>query len=369
MSSFAASREPPTSASERETIVHPTFWARRARQPLAGTPGPGTRFKTNDRPGGFVRHRSGHSEREGPFVSGGRGVSRRAFLGGLSCAAIVAAAPMPRAKADPGEPPVRIMQSDLLRSEYVDVAGRPLHMLVNAAPPPPDAPTLVLVHGLALSGQYMVPTAEVLAPRYRIYVPDLPGFGDSHKPDWPLDVPALADALAQWMAAVGLDSAMLLGNSFGCQIIADLAARYPERVQAGVLQGPTTPPDERTWLWQFIRWRQNAPYNPPEMEEVADQDYEKCGLVRALITFEFSLRDAIEEKLPHIPAPMLVVRGELDPICRQPWAETMTELLPRGSLVVLPDVAHTLVFTSPVELAEASAPFFDEVARAGGPAS
>jgi pimeloyl-ACP methyl ester carboxylesterase len=53
---------------------------------------------------------------------------------------------------------------------------------------------VVLVHGLGLSGRYMLPTAEHLAPHFPVYVPDLPGFGDSEKPAQTLDVPALAEA-------------------------------------------------------------------------------------------------------------------------------------------------------------------------------
>jgi len=41
------------------------------------------------------------------------------------------------------------------------------------------------------------------------------------------DVPELADALVAWMEATSLAHVALRGNSFGCQVIADLAARHP----------------------------------------------------------------------------------------------------------------------------------------------
>jgi pimeloyl-ACP methyl ester carboxylesterase len=137
---------------------------------------------------------------------------------------------------------------------------------------------VVLVHGLGLSGRYMLPTAELLARHFPVYLPDLPGFGDSDKPERALDVPELADALAAWLRAVGLGPAALLGNSFGCQIIADLAARHANLVERAVLQGPTTPADERSWLWQFMRWRQNQPFNPDSLGPITWNDYRKCGL-------------------------------------------------------------------------------------------
>jgi 2-hydroxy-6-oxonona-2,4-dienedioate hydrolase len=249
-----------------------------------------------------------------------------------------------------------------LRSTRVWVDGVPFHTLVAVDRVPATAPAVVLVHGLGLSGRYMIPTAEALAPTHRVYLPDLPGFGDSGKPERALDVPGLADALAAWMPAAGLERAMLLGNSFGCQIIGDLAARYPERVERAVLQGPTAPPDERSWLWQFIRWQQNSPHNPPAMGDIAQADYLKTGPVRLFLTFQFSLEDRLEDKLPRIRAPMLVVRGALDPICNQEWAAFVARRLPRGQLVVIPDVAHTLVYTAAPELVAASLPFLQGTA-------
>ena len=221
---------------------------------------------------------------------------------------------------------------------------------------------VVLVHGLGLSGRYMLPTAQCLAPHFPVYVPDLPGFGGSEKPAYTLDVPQLADALAAWITAAGLERVMLLGNSFGCQIIADLAARRPELVERAVLQGPTTPPDERSWWRQFRRWRQNQPYNPRALDPVTWSDYRKCGYRRLLQTFRYSLRDPIEAKLPQIRCPVLVVRGELDPICRQPWAEQVAARIPHGRLVQIPAVAHTLVFTAPAQLAAVTEQFLADAA-------
>jgi 2-hydroxy-6-oxonona-2,4-dienedioate hydrolase len=219
---------------------------------------------------------------------------------------------------------------------------------------------VVLVHGLGLSGRYMLPTAEYLAPHFPVYVPDLPGFGDSEKPEHALDVPALAEALAAWVMAAGLGRVALLGNSFGCQIIADLAARHPALVERAVLQGPTTPPDERSWRWQFVRWRQNQPYNPDALSPITWGDYRKCGYRRLLQTFRYQLQDPIENKLPRIPAEVLVVRGQLDPICRLRWAAEVAGLLPQGRLVEIPAVAHTLVYTAPQQLAEVTRQFLAE---------
>ena len=190
---------------------------------------------------------------------------------------------------------------------------------------------------------------------FRSICPTCPGSATAPSPG-ALDVPGLAEALAAWLGAVGLAPAALLGNSFGCQIIVDLAARHPELVARAVLQGPTTPPDERSWLWQFVRWRQNQPFNPDSLGPITWGDYRKCGYGRLLQTFRYQLRDPIEDKLPRIAAPTLVVRGALDPICGRQFAEDAVRRLPRGRLVEIPEVAHTLVYTAPAQLAAVTGP-------------
>jgi 2-hydroxy-6-oxonona-2,4-dienedioate hydrolase len=214
---------------------------------------------------------------------------------------------------------------------------------------------VVLVHVLGLSSRCMLPAAEYLAPYFPVYAPDLPGFGDSEKPVTTLDVPQLADALAASITAAGLARVALLGNSFGCQIIADLAARHPELVERAVLQGPTTPPDERSWLWQFVRWRQNQPFNPDALSPITWGDYR-----RLFQTFRYQPQDPIEQKLPRIPAPVLVVRGQIDPICRLRWAVEVAGCLPQGRLVEIPAIAHTLVYTAPEQFGQVTRQFLEE---------
>lgn len=253
-----------------------------------------------------------------------------------------------------------------LRHIWTDVNGLRMHSLVSVNPVPAETPVVVLVHGSGLSGRYMIPTAHQLISDFRVYLPDFPGFGDSDKPEKALTVPELADSLAAWIVAAKLERASLLGNSFGCQVIADLAARYPERVERAILQGPTTPPEERFTFWQFIRWRQNQRYNPSSLGPITNEDYRKCGFRRMYWSFQEQLTDRIEDKASRIKAPVLVVRGEHDPIANQRWCEEIAHLCPRGQLVVIPGVAHTLCYTAPVQLAAVTRSFlFNEKRTAG----
>jgi 2-hydroxy-6-oxonona-2,4-dienedioate hydrolase len=180
-------------------------------------------------------------------------------------------------------------------------------------------PPIVLIHGIGVSGRYLLPTAVRLAANVPVYVPDLPGFGLSSKPAHALRVTELADALAAWLAAAAISRATLLGNSFGCQIIAAFASRHPGAVAHVIMQGPTMDPEARTAVRQLARWAMNSFREPkveagPALGAVVRRDYRDAGVRRVLATFGEALRDRIELNLPRVMAPTLVVRGARDPI-------------------------------------------------------
>lgn len=219
---------------------------------------------------------------------------------------------------------------------------------VGARPAPRcPAPTVVLVHGQVISSLYMVPTARLLARDYAVLAPDLPGFGLSAKPRAVLSVPELADALAAWMEASGLRSAALVANSLGCQVVADLAARRPELVEALVLAGPTMDREARTAWAQVGRWLRDWSGERPSLALAHLRDFALAGPRRSWRTFRYALADRIEDKLPRVEAPALVVRGERDPIVPQRWAEEVAGLLPRGRLVVIPGGPHCVNYSTP----------------------
>jgi 2-hydroxy-6-oxonona-2,4-dienedioate hydrolase len=174
---------------------------------------------------------------------------------------------------------------------------------------------VVLVHGLVISSRYMVPTALELAPLCAVYAVDLPGYGDSVKPRTILGLTELADALAAWMDAVNVASAHLIGNSVGCQILAEFALRHPDRVNRLVFQGPTIDASARTVRQQLARLVNNSAREGPGPGWITLVDYVKAGLPRVRATIRMAMQDRIEDTLPGIVQPTLVVRGGRDPSC------------------------------------------------------
>ncbi len=101
---------------------------------------------------------------------------------------------------------------------------------------PPDAPTLVLVHGWGFDGEMTYyPLVGPLSDRYRLVIPDLRNHGKS---DWlrgPYDVEDLADEVAGVLDAVGVDRAVIMGYSLGGMVAQTLAERHPRLVAELVL--------------------------------------------------------------------------------------------------------------------------------------
>lgn len=242
---------------------------------------------------------------------------------------------------------------DALADTWVETEYGRIHALAAGTLPA----RVVLVPGLVIGSGYLVPTARILAGLCRVYAVDLPGFGLSAHPGRVLSLPELADALAAWMALSGLGRAHFVGNSFGCQILAWLAVRHPERVDRLVFQGPTIDPEARSLLRQLFRLIRNSRREPQGLGRISRQDYRRAGVRRVFATVRIALRDRVEERLPLIQAPSLVVRGDRDPLVPQRWAEEFARLLPQGDLVVVPGATHTMNFFLPERFVEVMRPF------------
>lgn len=249
-----------------------------------------------------------------------------------------------------------------LRSRYDLVHGLPMHARQAVAADDRRLP-IVLVHGLVISSAFLEPALRELGRAHPTYAPDLPGYGRSAKPPQRYRLHRQADYLGWWMDEVGLGKAVLVGCSLGTQIVSLLAVRRPELIERAVLLSPTMDPAARGRLVSLARWGRELPHEIG-MLPIMLRDYARAGVRRALRTFEMALEDAPEERLPRMSMPTLVVRGELDPIVPQAWAETVTELLPEGRLEVVRGEPHALNFTAPRKFARIICDFVAEAADA-----
>jgi pimeloyl-ACP methyl ester carboxylesterase len=141
----------------------------------------------------------------------------------------------------------------------------------------------------------------------------------------------LADALGGWLCATGTTPAVLLGNSYGCQVIVDLVIRHPEVAAAVVLSGPTTDPRARTVTRQVLRWLRDAVHEDPLQAAILLRDVRDAGARRVFATLRHAVGDRIDEKLPSVSVPALVIRGGIEPIVPTLWADEAARFIFSGS--------------------------------------
>ena len=205
---------------------------------------------------------------------------------------------------------------------------------------------VVLVHGFGVSGRYMLPLAQALAPWFSVFVPELPGSGRSQKPPAPLGIRGLAEALAGCLDVLELERPAFVANSLGCQVITELAFRFPDRAGPLALVGPTIDPDQRRARHQVLSGVRDLAKEPLSLLTHPAQD--GVTSIRVLLaTARSALADRIEDRLPLIEQPTLVLRGSQDSFVSAAWAARVAALLPRSRLVVVPGEPHAVHYTRP----------------------
>jgi pimeloyl-ACP methyl ester carboxylesterase len=108
-----------------------------------------------------------------------------------------------------------------------------------------SGPPLVLVHGYLWSRIVWDDVVPRLSRRFRVIVPDLPGFGDSEKPSparYPYSFEAFAESLVDLIAAAGGSRVSVCGHSMGGAIALTLAASHPDLVDKLILVDPIVYP-------------------------------------------------------------------------------------------------------------------------------
>jgi pimeloyl-ACP methyl ester carboxylesterase len=210
---------------------------------------------------------------------------------------------------------------------------------------------IVLVHGLIVTSRYFVAIALELGSDFTLLAPDLPGYGMSDDPPSLPTIEDLGDAVAACARAAGHDRVALVANSFGAQIAIETAIRHERLVDRVVLVGPTADPCARTFPRQYIRWQRCAPDEHLSAVPVMARDVADMGPRLALHLVRAMLTHRIEDRLPLVNAPALVVRGGRDRVVPHRWARQAAELLPRGRLEILPGYAHMPHWSGAVALA------------------
>ena len=240
-----------------------------------------------------------------------------------------------------------------VESINIQVAGHRVHYLAEG---PAAGPVVVLVHGLGgHSEQWLNLSAYLVKAGYRVYIPDLPGYGRSEKPaDFSYSVHDEAEAVVGFFDALGLKQVDLGGWSMGGGIVQHVAFRHPERVRRlmlfasiGIKQAPTfdvrlfTPstPAELAQLNALLM------PNPPKAPDFVARDLlrisqERAWVIQRALDSMSTGQDATDSLLPQLKMPVLIVWGDKDRIIPLNQGETMHRLVPQSELDVITGCGH-----------------------------
>jgi hypothetical protein len=122
-----------------------------------------------------------------------------------------------------------------------------------------------------------------------------------------------------------------------------------------VLSGPTPDPRYRRPWKQYPQVLRNMVFEVPTLQPLFQVEYLSTGVARMLQQLVRSSDDPVEQRLPDVVAPALVVRGREDRTLSQGWAEQVTRLLPDGRLVVIEGAAHNAHYSAHYSAPDVSA--------------
>ncbi|MFE4464668.1 alpha/beta fold hydrolase [Oerskovia sp. NPDC056781] len=243
----------------------------------------------------------------------------------------------------------------------VEVEGHPVFYRRSAEMP--GSLPIVHVHGFAISGTYLMPTARVLAGRATNLVPDLPGYGRSEKWDYTLGIPALAHALIRILDALELDKVVLVGNSMGCPVSLEVAHSDPDRVERIVLVSPAGGVHNQGLARAIRQLAMDGPRESRQMARVAVPDYVRFGPVNTFHLFSELTRFPSLERIVRSTVPTLAVIGSRDPLMPPPArVREVSRLAGDNTTVALIEgAAHAINFSHPGELAHVIGSWLDGV--------
>lgn len=262
-----------------------------------------------------------------------------------------------------------------------------------------SGPVVVLVHGNMSSSVHWQTTLEALEGAYRVYAPDMRGFGDSSYNAEFDSLHDLALDVEQFIDAVGIDEFMLVGWSTGGGVAMEIAADWPARVQKLILLDsapltgyPIYKKDEngQPILTELLKTKAEIAADPVQvlpalaafaqnnrelmrmiwnatiynLHQPPAEDYElyldaimkQRNLVDvdyALLTF--NMTDAPTGSAPGsgrgrlIKAPVVILQGKQDIVVPLAWAQTIKDFFgEQAEMVVFENAGHSAITDDPV---------------------
>ncbi|MFN8472381.1 MAG: alpha/beta hydrolase [Anaerolineae bacterium] len=258
--------------------------------------------------------------------------------------------------------------------------------------------TFMLLHGFAASAFSWRDVMTPLAEMGRVIAYDRPGFGLTSRPmpgewrgDSPYGIRQQARLVIHLMDTLGVEKAVLVGNSAGGTLAVLAAALYPNRVQALILVAPAIyamfrVPAPVRWFFATPQMRHLGPllvrpiersgldfarsawHNP---EQIADDVWAGYTLPlqaenwdRGLWEITAANQSLGRLRLSQVTTPTLVITGDDDRIVRPEQSVRVANEMPNARLVMLPNCGHLPHEECPAEFMRSVRHFVAELPQA-----
>jgi pimeloyl-ACP methyl ester carboxylesterase len=218
--------------------------------------------------------------------------------------------------------------------------GRPQH----------GVPELVLVQGFA-AAEYLMPALSTLAGWTCAHLLELPGYGNDDDPAQGVTVPLHGAAVADWLIDAAVGRVVLAGHSTGSQAAARAAQHAPGLIAGLVLASPTFDPALRSLPRLLRHWRADRRHEEPGLMRLLRKERRRAGIRRLWRAVHAHLDDHLEEVVPELAMPVLVLRGEHDTMVSEESADGLAASARDGRLLRMPG-AHTFVWNAPAAWSE-----------------
>jgi pimeloyl-ACP methyl ester carboxylesterase len=222
---------------------------------------------------------------------------------------------------------------------------------------------VIILHGWNLSGDRFSPLTQVLEKNgYRVFAPDLPGFGKEPAPVKPWHVVDYAEFVHRYAVKNNIRQPVLIGHSFGGRVSLKYAELYGDTLRAMVLSGtPGFSPIPRKKLLFFLVIAKIGGFifSMPPLNLLSDwarrwlyyaagaRDFFRAeGSMRE--TFKHIVQDNLITAMESVSIPTLLIWGEYDVIVPLAIAERMAEVMNNTTLKVVPEKDHGVPFKEPV---------------------
>jgi 3-oxoadipate enol-lactonase len=249
-------------------------------------------------------------------------------------------------------------------------------------------PVVVLLHAFPVDSTMWRDQIGMLADRFRVIAPDLPGFGGSAVSAG-LTVDSVADVVAELLDHLGVNERVVVGGlSMGGYATLAFARLYPQRVRALILADTRAEPDDvdgRANRDKMIQLALNqgpaavvdqmlpkllmsveTGKNPEVVRWVRETGLRQQpeGIVAGLK----ALRDRADARpgLSHISFPTLVIVGDHDVVTPPEKSAELASTIPNARLVTIPAAGHFSNLENPVAFTDAVREFLDALPADGG---